>query len=1038
MLLFEFRRKLWATFAISGIFSLCFISFSSELESQSATNVETKVEQQPQPTATPEQLKSMGIDPNNPTQAIERARQLGATEQQIQEAMKEYQQKQQTPQQQSPSASQAKPSPSKEPSPAEAIPPKEPDVEKTKQEQQTEQPAEKIANETRTKSEAPTSRFSGLRYYGYDVFERGMSANASAALVPLDPGYIIAPGDILRIIVWGEVEFQYDLEVGNGGNIVIPKIGPVFVAGTRYDKLESMLKLYISKFHSGLTSDPPTVFMLSTLAKLHNNTIYTMGEVRNPGMYQLPAYGTAFAALSAVGGPNVTGSLRNVQIIREGKVIGKIDFYDYLLKGTSNDDVRLFFNDVVFIPPRTSTIGIRGEVLRPAIYELKQNESLKDLIRISGGLKATAYTYRVQIDRIIPMTSRQKGTKERELIDIDIDDVMNDRKMVSLYDGDIVSVFPILESVENYVDISGAGIVRPGRYELGYKIQKLVDLIRAADGTTSDVYLNKVDIIRTNENLQEEFLEVNLEKAYKGDPGHDIALKLLDKVRVYSINEMLGNKTISIQGFAKLPGTYPYADNLTLYDVIFKYAGLQDTLRLKQTFLERGDIYRLSENAQTRYLVKFNLKDVWSKSADSNIKLQQGDNIIIYSNKERIGNPTFTIGGYISRPGTYQLLDNMTLYDILFTYSGLQDTTRYQRTYLERGDIMRLADDAKTQFTIPFNVKDSWNDKNSNPVQIKRGDKIFLYEKTIQDYVPQTVQLLGYVKKPGTYSWKQNMTLADLIIEGNGFTYGADLYTIEIDIVPTGESKTDSTAFVKQIKFNYSYKGTFPDSVVTYLLSSHELTSTIINPQTIVFIRKNPDTKTPRFVTINGEVNKPGQYIILLEGKEVVFDLIKRAGGITKQGYIGGATIERNGVRVAVDFEKARRNRKNDIFLLPGDVIFIPPRPNTIFVQGEIINPAFYKYYHGMNVIDYVKLSGGKTENGGKTIIKYATGELSRVSFFNNPQVKDGSIITVMPKPPKKEKSAEKKSTDWGNVVKESTAILSSALMVVYLSKQLQ
>jgi len=984
----------------------------------------------------PEKLKSLGIDPNNPAQAAERARQLGIPEADIQQALEqaasnaptsETEQPESVPETQEVQPTEDSVSADVSDLPAEAA--EEP--------QPTEQPADKSTDETQVKSAPPSGRFSGLRYFGYDVFLRGMSANANAGLVPVDPGYIIGPGDILRIIIWGEVGFQYDLDVNSEGNIIIPKLGPIFVTGTRYDHLETMLKSYISKFHSGLLSDPPTVFMQSTLVKLRNNIIYAMGEVNNPGMYQLPVYGTAFAALSAVGGPKVSGSLRNVQIIRERKVIRNIDFYDYLLKGTSNDDIRLLYNDVVFIPPRTSTIGIRGEVLRPAIYELKQNESLKDLIRISGGLKATAYAYRVQIDRIIPMKNRQQGTKERELVDINIDSVMNGRETVLLYDGDIVSVFPILETVDNYVDISGAGIMRPGRYELGNKITKLIDLIQIADGPTSDVYMNKADIIRTNENLQEEFIEVNLEKAYEGDPNHNINLKRWDKVRLYSINEMLVGKTITIRGFVKLPGTYSYADNLTLYDVIFKYVGLQDTLHLKQTYLERGDIHRLSENAQTRFLIPFNLREVWSQSPGSNLKLQPGDNIVIFSNKEMVGDPVFTIGGFVARPGTYPLLDNMTLYDVLFTYSGLQDTTRYQRTYMTRGDIFRFADDAKTQFTIPFNVNDAWNDTLGNSTKIKRGDTINLYEKSIRDYVPQTVQLFGYVKNPGTYTWKQNMTLADLLTEGNGFTYGADIYTIEIANVPTGESMTDSTVYVKQIKFDYSYQETYPDSVVSYLLNSTELKSIMIQPHSFVFVRKNPNTKDPKFVTINGEVQKPGQYIILQEGKDKVFDVIRRAGGLTELGFIGGATLMRDGVRVAVDFEKASRKKKHDIFLLPGDTINIPPKPNTVLVQGEVINPALYMFSTGRKVMDYVKNAGGIKENGGDVIIKYANGELSKVSFFHNPKVKDGSVITVLVKP-EKEEPKEKKEIDWGDVVKETTAILSSAMMVIYLSQQIK
>ena len=200
-----------------------------------------------------------------------------------------------------------------------------------------------------------------------------------------------------------------------------------------------------------------------TLARLRTNQIYIMGEVKRPGVNSVSSYATAFNVMYAVGGPNITGSLRDVRILREGKILAHIDMYDYILKGVSTDDRRLQHNDIVFVPPRGITVGIRGEVLRSGIYELTKSETLQDLIVMAGGLRQTAYSFRVQIDRILPFEERQKGKVERELLDVNIDAVMKGKEKIPLFNGDIVMIFPILDIMINSVDIAGGGRLRPGR-----------------------------------------------------------------------------------------------------------------------------------------------------------------------------------------------------------------------------------------------------------------------------------------------------------------------------------------------------------------------------------------------------------------------------------------------------------------------------------------------------------------------------------------------------------------------------------------------
>ena len=240
------------------------------------------------------------------------------------------------------------------------------------------------------------------------------------------------------------------------------------------------------------------------------------------------------------------GSLREIRLIRNGKEISSIDFYDYLLSGKKPKDEKLQLDDIIFIPKRKKSVTIGGEVSRPAIYELKDNESLDDLISIAGGLKITAYLKRVQIDRIVPFAQRDIIGMDRMFIDIDLSNQSIQKEPFKLMDGDYVQLFSILDLRLNVVQIAGS-VVRPGRYDIGDSLS-LSQLVIKADSLLGDAYLDRVDIVRIKPDQTEELIKLNLGKAINGDLANDIKLKSLDKVRVYSMTEMDPQKFVSIKG----------------------------------------------------------------------------------------------------------------------------------------------------------------------------------------------------------------------------------------------------------------------------------------------------------------------------------------------------------------------------------------------------------------------------------------------------------------------------------------------------------
>jgi protein involved in polysaccharide export with SLBB domain len=220
----------------------------------------------------------------------------------------------------------------------------------------------------------------GLDYFGYNIFGDTPDPFKPDPVGPVGDGYVVGPEDELRLSVWGATEFQYELQVDVEGRVFIPNIGQIMVAGQKLSELRESLKTRLSQSYSGLMKDPPTIFMDLTVTRLRPIQVFVLGEVKNAGGYTFSHNSSIFNVLYGVGGPKTTGSLRDIRIIRDGKVISTVDLYDLLLSGVELNNTPLLNNDRIFIPQRKNTISIRGEVKRPAIYELNKSEDLTDLL----------------------------------------------------------------------------------------------------------------------------------------------------------------------------------------------------------------------------------------------------------------------------------------------------------------------------------------------------------------------------------------------------------------------------------------------------------------------------------------------------------------------------------------------------------------------------------------------------------------------------------------------------------------------------------
>jgi protein involved in polysaccharide export with SLBB domain len=384
--------------------------------------------------------------------------------------------------------------------------------------------------------------------------------------------YILGPGDLIYVDIYGQSEKYYEATVNPEGSILLDNIGLIAVSGKTIEAAEGIIKNRVASFYTGLTGANPQTFLQVTLGNVKTIKVHILNEVRLPGTFTLSAFSTVFNALYAAGGPSDKGTLRAIQLIRNNKKIAEIDVYDLLINGTANLDVQLQDQDVILVNPYLARVRVMGEVKRPLIFEVAPEDNLEDLIRYAGGYTDLAFKDRISISRI---TGNQRS----------ISDVyQNQLGLFALKGGDEISVYRIIDRYSNRIQIKGA-VFRPGTFSLTEGLT-LTQLIKNADGLKGDAYTQRASILRTKGDLSSEVLEVNLQAVLEGRQ-EDLVLQREDVIRISSIYDIQNEHYIQILGEVKRPGTYPYAAGMTPEELILIAGGLQESANLKDIEIAR-------------------------------------------------------------------------------------------------------------------------------------------------------------------------------------------------------------------------------------------------------------------------------------------------------------------------------------------------------------------------------------------------------------------------------------------------------------------
>ncbi|WP_432713605.1 SLBB domain-containing protein, partial [Pedobacter sp.] len=481
--------------------------------------------------------------------------------------------------------------------------------------------------------------------------------------------YVIGPDDELLIDLSGDNEASYKLKVSPEGIIRIQYVGNISVGGLTIEQATSKIRSNLSGTYPSLRSGRTQVAI--NLGNIRSIKITMVGEVEKPGSYTLSSLSTVFNALNASGGPNLNGSFRKIQVIRNNRIVSTIDVYDFLLNGIQKNNIRLQDQDVINVPVYQSRVEMSGEVKRPALFEVLSTESLEDVLRFAGGFSNQAYTAKIKV--------LQNTNKERKISDVEAEQFATYGPL----NGDKYIVETILDRFENRVEINGA-VFRPGPFELE-KGLTLKGLINKAEGLTEDAFLNRGYINRLNANNTLALISFDVAKVMAGTEN-DIVLQREDKVTISSLFDLRDEYKVSIQGEVRQPGTFGYADNMSLEDVIQMAGGLNEGATPNRIEVSRRikNSDATSASARTAEVFTVNI-DQSLRIVDQNFKLMPFDVISIRSSEGYQVQKQVKLEGEVLYPGTYTITQkNERISDLITRAGGLTPLAYVEGASLKR------------------------------------------------------------------------------------------------------------------------------------------------------------------------------------------------------------------------------------------------------------------------------------------------------------------------------------------------------------------
>lgn len=607
--------------------------------------------------------------------------------------------------------------------------------------------------------------------FGRNIFNTRNLTFEPSINIATPPNYRLGPGDEVIIDIWGASENTIRQQISPDGTINIGELGPLYLSGMTVEKAQDFLTKELRKIYSDTNNQ-----IRVTLGNTRTIQINVMGEVVQPGTYALSAFSTVFHALYRAGGVNDIGSLRKVQLVRNGKKMATIDVYDFIMHGRTQDDIRLEEGDVVIVPTYESLVQISGNVKRPMRYEMKNGETVETLIGYAGGFTSDAYTKSLRM-------VRQNG-KEYQVNTIDDKDYASYR----LSDGDMVTAEAILDRFTNKLEIRGA-VYRPGIYELNDNVNTVKALIARADSLTDDAFTTRAVLYRLRDNMTREVKQIDVVALINGTIP-DIVLQRNDVLFIPSIHDINDWGDVEIAGEVIAPGTYPYADNMTLEDLVIAAGGLKESASLV-----RVDVARRIKNPTSAEDTKeigemftFSLKDGFVVDGEPGFVLQPYDHVYVRRSPAYSEQKNVAINGEILYGGTYTLTSKDERISDLVKKAGgttqfayvrgaklvrrananelqrMQDVVVLLRRQMGDERVDSLGIKVDSTFSVGIDLEAALKAPGSDAdIILREGDVVVVPKYN------NTVRINGAVMQPNVVSYKQGKDVKYYIGQAGGY-----------------------------------------------------------------------------------------------------------------------------------------------------------------------------------------------------------------------------------------------------------------------------
>lgn len=612
--------------------------------------------------------------------------------------------------------------------------------------------------------------------FGHNIFTNKNLTFEPNVNIATPTNYRLGPGDEVIIDVWGASETTIRQTISPEGSIQVSNMGPVYLSGMTVKEANSYLQREFSKIYAGVGGNTPKSQVKLTLGEIRTIQISIMGEVAIPGTYTLSSFSSVFHALYRAGGVNNIGSLRSIKVVRNGKTIADLDVYDFIMKGKMADDIRLQEGDVIIVNPYECLVQVSGKIKRPMYYEMKPTETIAILLKYAGGFTGDAYTKAIRLIR--------KTGREHQVYNVD----EMDFSIFKLEDGDALSVDAILERYENRVEIRGA-VYREGLYQINGEINTVKSLIKKAEGLRGDAFMERVIIDRENDDLTHEIIPINLQGLLNGIVA-DIPLKKNDILYIPSVNDLKEEPMLVIHGQVARPGTYMYADDMSIEDLVMKAGGL-----LESASTARVDIARRIKDAKSTTLssevgemYSFEFKDGYLIDKGEKFYLQPFDEVYIrrspaYHTQQRV-----VVAGEILYEGNYALSKkNQRLSDLIAEAGGVTPDAYVKGARLirqmsseeirRRNDVVQMASNKGGRDSISVSTLELANaysvginlekalatPGSSHDMVLREGDMLYVPEYN------NTVKINGAVMYPNTVLFKKGQNLRYYVNQAGGY-----------------------------------------------------------------------------------------------------------------------------------------------------------------------------------------------------------------------------------------------------------------------------